>query len=137
MQVVYCQLTVLFEDPFWVAFYELEYQGEYQVCKILFGAEPRDYEIYEYFLHHRLNLSSPVQMEKRPGKSTNPKRRQREIQQQVKEKGIGTKAQQALKLQQEQGKLAQKVYNRQKKLEEQQRQFELKQQKRKEKHRGH
>lgn len=51
----------------------------------------------------------------------------------VQNTGIGTKSQQALKLQQEQLKTERKTVNRE---AEKQRQFELKQQKRKEKHRG-
>ncbi|WP_320956610.1 DUF2992 family protein, partial [Enterocloster asparagiformis] len=50
--------------------------------------------------------------------------------------GIGTKSQQALGLQHEQMKTERKVLSRQKREEEKQRLFELKQQKRKEKHRG-
>ena len=50
--------------------------------------------------------------------------------------GIGTKSQQALKLQQEQLKTERKTVSREQREAEKQRQFELKQQKRKEKHRG-
>lgn len=50
--------------------------------------------------------------------------------------GIGTKSQQALKLQQEQLKTERKIVSREQRGAEKQRQFELKQQKRKEKHRG-
>ena len=50
--------------------------------------------------------------------------------------GIGTKAQQALKLQQEQGKLERRAARKQRSEEEKRRQFELRQQKKKEKHRG-
>ncbi len=50
--------------------------------------------------------------------------------------GIGTKSQQALKLQQEQLKTERKIVSREQREAEKQRQFELKQQKRKEKHKG-
>ena len=55
---------------------------------------------------------------------------------QVQNTGIGTKSQQALKLQQEQLKTERKAVSREQREAEKQRQFELKQQKRKEKHRG-
>ena len=61
---------------------------------------------------------------------SNSKRVQREVRKQVQNTGIGTKSQQALKLQQEQLKIERKAVSRE------QRQFKLKQQKRKEKHRG-
>ena len=66
----------------------------------------------------------------------NPKRMQREVRKQVQSIGIGTKSQQALKLQQEQLKTERKLVCREQWEEERQRQFELKQQKKKEKHRG-
>ena len=50
--------------------------------------------------------------------------------------GIGTKSQQALKLQQEQVKTERKQHSRELKEAESQRQYELRQQKKKEKHRG-
>ena len=66
----------------------------------------------------------------------NPKRVQREVRKQVQNTGIGTKSQQALKLQQEQLKTERKNVSREQRAAERQRQFELKQQKRKEKRRG-
>lgn len=62
---------------------------------------------------------------------------QREARKQLKDTGIGTKSQQALKLQQEQSKQERKQKNREQKLAEAERMFELKQQKKREKHRGY
>lgn len=72
-----------------------------------------------------------------PDVNINPKRLQRQIKKQIQEVGIGTKAQQALKLQQEQGKLDRKTHSRAMQEAEKERQFELHQLKRKEKHKGH
>ena len=69
------RLTVLFEPPFWIGLCERGEDGQYAVCRIVFGAEPR-----------------------------------------------------------EQGKAARRVQTR---AGEQARQFQLRQTKRKEKHRGH
>ena len=66
----------------------------------------------------------------------NPKRVQREVRKQVQNTGIGTKSQQALKLQQEQLKTGRKIVIREQREAKKQRQFELKQQKKKEKHKG-
>lgn len=55
----------------------------------------------------------------------------------MQEIGIGTKSQQALKLQQEQNKQERKVISQEKKEAEKLRMFELKQQKKREKHKGH
>ena len=67
----------------------------------------------------------------------NPKRMQREAKKQMLETGIGTKSQQALKLQQEQNKQERKEKDRKKKEAEERRMFELKQRKKREKHKGH
>ncbi|RVU55479.1 DUF2992 family protein [Anaerosphaera multitolerans] len=57
----------------------------------------------------------------------NPKRKQREISKQMKEIGIGTKAQQALQIQYEANKIERKIKSRQKNEFEKQRRFEIKQ----------
>ncbi len=66
----------------------------------------------------------------------NPKLRQREAGRQTMQAGIGTKSQQALQLQREERKTERRQAGREQKEAEKQRMFELKQQKRKEKHRG-
>ncbi len=67
----------------------------------------------------------------------NPKRMQRSAKKQMLETGISTKSQLALKLQQEQNKHERKERSRKKKEAEEQRMFELKQLKKREKHKGH
>ena len=92
-------LTILFEAPFWIGIYERSCYGKYEVCKITFGAEPKDYEVYEFLLKnwHKLKFSPPIQAEVIAERKINPKRMQREINSQLQDKGIGTKAQQALR----------------------------------------
>ena len=131
------KLTVFFEEPFWVGVFERVSDGKLSVCKVTFGAEPKDYEIYDFVLknYHRLRFSSTVATDvKETGR--NPKRVQREVRKQIQNTGIETKSQQVLKLQQEQMKIERKIVSREQREAEKQRQFELKQQKRKEKHRG-
>ena len=67
----------------------------------------------------------------------NPKMMQREARKQMQKTGIGTKSQQALKLQQEQNKQERKIRSKEKKEAEELRMFEMKQQKKREKHKGH
>ena len=121
-------LTVCFEAPFWIGLVERRTGQCYEVCKITFGAEPKDYEVWDYLLKNwrRLRFSPPVKLAEEPEPIRNPKRLQREIRKQLQESaGIGTKAQQALQLQREQ------------KEQEKQRRFALRQERRKQKHRGH
>ena len=137
MDKVSGKLTVFFEEPFWIGVFERLSEGKLSVCKVIFGAEPKDYEIYDFVLKNygRLRFSPAVAADVREA-ARNPKRVQREVRRQVQNTGIGTKAQQALKLQQEQWKTERKTVSREQREAEKQRQFELKQQKRKEKHRG-
>lgn len=130
-------LTVYFENPFWVGLFEKISEGKLSVSKVTFGAEPKEYEVSEYLLknYSRLKFSPTVAITEKNSK-VNPKRMQRIARKQTLEKGIGTKSQQALQLQREEGKQKRKEISREKKEAEKQRMFELKQQKRKEKHRG-
>ena len=132
------KLTVYFNDPFWVGVFEKVDNGSLAVAKVTFGAEPKDIEIKEFLVRNYYNLrfSPAVDIVVKEEKK-NPKRLQRDARKQTLEKGIGTKSQQALKLQQEENKLERKVKSKEKKIAEAERQFELRQQKKKEKHRGH
>ena len=132
-----CKLTVFFEEPFWVGVFERIENGTLSAAKVTFGAEPKDYEVYEFILKHYydLHFSPAVATVVREAKQ-NPKRIQRDIKKSLAKTGIGTKSQQALKLQQEQNKQERKVKSREQKLAEAERLFELRQQQKKEKHRG-
>ena len=60
-----------------------------------------------------------------------------EAKKQMQSRGIGTKYQQALKLQQEQNKTERKQRSKAEREAEKQRQFDMRQAKKKEKHKGH
>lgn len=132
------RLTVFFEEPFWVGVFERSEGGKLSVCKVTFGSEPKIYEVYDFVLreYSKLKFSPAVDADLKEMK-VNPKRMQREARRQMDQTGIGTKSQQALKLQHEQMKVERKVISREMKEVEKQRRFERKQQKRKEKHKGH
>ena len=139
MQNTEIKLTVYFDDPFWVGVYERISDGLLEVCKITFGAEPKDYEVYEYLLQnwHLLRFGSSVKADEKQNVKINPKRMQREIKKQLENQGVGTKSQQALKLQQEENKIARKEKSREQREAERLMQFELRRQKKKQKHKGH
>ena len=132
-------LTVLFEDPFWIGVYEREWDGRYEVCKITFGAEPKDYEVYDFLLKNwkHLPFSPPVKAAPMAEHAVNPKRLQREIRRATRPAGVGTKARQALKLQQEQRKAERTERGREHRDAEKDRQYALRQEKRRQKHREH
>ena len=112
--------------------------GKLSVCKVTFGAEPTDAQVWEFVLanYRKLRFTTPVKAEQKQ-KADNPKRRQRNARKQTESSGVGTKSQQALQKQYEENKTERRQLSREQKEAEKQRQFELKQQKRKEKHRGH
>ena len=138
MDKVSGKLTVYFEEPFWIGIFERIEDGKLSVAKVTFGAEPKDYEVQEYVQKYYFSLKfSPAVDTVVKDIKRNPKRMQREAKKQMQEIGIGTKSQQALKLQQEQSKQERKVRSQEKKEAEKLRMFELKQQKKREKHKGH
>ena len=138
MDKVNGKLTVYFEEPFWVGIFERIEDGKLSVAKVTFGAEPKDYEVQEYIQKYYFSLKfSPAVETVVKDIKRNPKRMQREAKRQMQKIGIGTKSQQALKLQQEQYKQEHKIRSNEKKEAEKLRMFELKQQKKREKHKGH
>lgn len=82
-------MTVFFEEPFGVGVFERVSDGKLAVCKVTFGAETKDYEVYEFVLknYHQLRFSPAVATDvKEVGR--NPKRVQREVRKQVQNIGI-------------------------------------------------
>ena len=138
LERVSSKLTVFFEDPFWVGVFEKIENRKLSVAKVTFGGEPKDYEVLEFInrSYYHLQFSPAVETVVKDTKK-NPKRAQRDAKKQTLETGIGTRSQQALKLQQEQNKQERKVRSREQRDAESQRLFELKQMKKREKHKGH
>lgn len=130
-------LQVLFEEPFWIGVFEKRQEGKLSVCKVTFGAEPKDYEVENFVLsnYYNLRFGPTVEFKMKEKEKVNPKRRQREVKKQLKNAAIGTKSQQAIKLGQEEVKLDRKIASKKRYEEEKAFQFALKQQKKK-KHKG-
>lgn len=124
---------VFFQDPFWVGLLERITDQGLSACKITFGPEPKDYEVKEFLLENydKLKLSPAVETTVKEMQK-NPKRMQREVKRQIANVGMGTKSQQALKLQHEEAKQESKEAAE----AEKQLKFDKYKQKKKEKHRG-
>lgn len=132
------KLSVFFENPFWVGLFENTDDNKLSVCKVTFGSEPRDTEIYSFILknYYKLKFSPSVENIIFQRK-LNPKRMQREIKKQQQNiTAVSTKSQIALQLQHAEFKSESKANRRKKKIEEEKRKFALKQNKKKEKHKG-
>ena len=133
------KLNVFFEGVFWVGVFEKTYDRKYEVSKVVFGAEPKDYEVFDFILNtfYNLKFSNPLRAESIEKRKINPKRYQRQIRKAVENKGTSTKAQLAMQLQQDLNKTERKIISKEEKEEEKQLKYELRQQNKKDKHRGH
>lgn len=97
------KFTVFFEGVFWVGIFERVSGEKYEVSKVIFGPEPKDYEVYDFVLKnfYSLKFSNSLSIAESKNKKINPKRLQREIKKETENSGVGTKAQLAMKLQYE------------------------------------
>lgn len=139
MCVFKSRLTVCFDPPFWVGLYQREDGEGLRVCQVVFGGEPRDQEVLDYFQSHwrELKFSPPAGGGPDPDRSMNPKRARREARKAVQPTGTGTKAQRALQLQREQSKAQRTAAARERREEQRERKLARRQEKRREKHKGH
>ena len=134
-----CRFTVLFQPPFWVGIGERWTEEGYQAARVVFGAEPSDAQVYQWVLSswHRLPFTA-AEAGKRPrAVPANPKRLQREAAKAARTAGASTKAQEALARQREADGLERRAWRSARRRAEQEEQFRLRQQKKREKRRGH
>jgi hypothetical protein len=136
------QATIYFEKQYWVGVFERTDKEGYAVARHIFGGEPSDPEVYEFVLHHfhELKFGEAKEIEVEI-KRMSPKRVQREVRREmekVKETGRpSTFAQDYMREEQEKKKKLKKSLSSAQKQARKDEQFTLKQEKRKEKHRGH
>ena len=139
MRVSQTSLTVYFDPPFWAGLFQRMDEDGCRVCKVTFGGEPRDQEVLDFLLRRwrELRFSPPVPPGRAAACLPNPKRMRREARKATQAAGTGTKAQQALALQRERQKQERRLVSRAERDAEKARRFDLRQQKKREKHRGH
>ena len=134
-------LTVFFEDPFWVGVCERDEGPVLEVARVVFGAEPSEAEVRELVLRglRRLRFSAPDAglPAPRPPARVSPKRAQRLAAALTRSRGPSTRAQEALRLAQEQRAEERSTHRREQRREEAEQRFALRQAKRKKKRRGH
>ncbi|MFN8474313.1 MAG: YjdF family protein [Anaerolineae bacterium] len=97
--------TVYFEDPWWVGVLEIEEDGVLRAVRRVFGSEPSNEEVQMVVLREFTELTTRltigVAVETEASRRRNPKRVMREAGRLTHERGISTKAQDALKAAQE------------------------------------
>ena len=131
--------TVFFDGTFYQGVYERDDGRNYEVSRIVFGNEPKDYEVYEYLMRNfvKMQFSPYFAADETAERHINPKRMQRLIKKQTANIGIGTKAQQAIKAMHEQNKILSKKSRRLRNIKKKEQIFIIKQEKKKEKRKGH
>lgn len=134
------KLTVYFEDAFWVGLFETITDDYYETCKVFFGSEPKDYDVYKFILtnYSKLEFGRIQNTEEiKPVKKINPKRIHRQISKELNKKGISTKAQMAISAGRELNKKERKKKKSEVKKETQIEKYVQKQIKKKKKKKGH
>jgi Protein of unknown function (DUF2992) len=134
--------TIFFDKRFWVGTFERTDKEGYAVARHIFGAESSDPEVHEFVLNHYNELKFgeakeiTIQIQR-----MNPKRVQREVRcemARIKETSEpSTLAQDYMREEIEKKKKEKKSVSSAEKQARKDEQFFLKQEKRKEKHRGH
>jgi len=133
------KFTVFFEDPFWVGVYERQDEDGYSLARVIFGSEPTDAELFQFILEHydEFRFSRTMKLSAKQVVEKNYKRAQREARKVMQEQGIGTKAQQAMKMAMTELKQERREISREELKQENARRYQEQQEKKKEKHRGH
>lgn len=134
--------TIFFEKRFWVGTFERTDKEGYAVARHIFGGEPSDPEVQEFVLNHygelKFGEAKEVLIEIH---RMNPKRVQREVRREMEKMKESaqpsTLAQDYMREEMEKNKKIKKSISSAEKQARKDEQFSLKQEKRKEKHRGH
>jgi len=134
------KLTILFNGQFWEGVVESYQDGCLKAGRHIFGSEPKDSEVFDFVNNLAAKLlegtAASVDVSLVEDKKINPKRRSREAAKEMSIRGISTKAQEALQLEQELQKKEKKVQTKAEREEEKEQKRLLARQKAKERHRG-
>lgn len=135
------RLTILFDDPYWIGLLEDERDGCLYASRHVFGAEPSDAQVYDFVLRDiavllaQMTVGVPVTAA--AAHTVGFKRRLREARRATEERGIASRAQDALRRQLEQNQQARRQVSREEREAEKEHKRAVARQKAREKHRGH
>lgn len=132
------KIRVLFEGPFYIGIFEKVINDKVYIAKVTFGKEPKDKELNAYLNENYYKLKWQISDETfKDIEIKNPKRKQREARKEMLKKTVGTKSQNAIKKQYEENKSLNKKKAKENKELLIELKYELRQKKRREKHKGH
>jgi hypothetical protein len=137
------RVSIVYDAPFWIALFESFWEGAYSVAREVIGtSEPTTSEIILFFERldwQRLHYTVPTSEEGKRKYKTSFKKQQKLAQKALKSsdyKYVYSKAQEELKKQQEQDRKEKKAMERQRREADKERKFEIRQAKKKQKHKG-
>ncbi|NPC93435.1 YjdF family protein [Bacillus sp. WMMC1349] len=135
------KLTIYYDGQFWIGIIEVVKNGKLKAYRHMFGHEPNDEQVIDFIHHQLLQIISQSEQEgmtikPRSKKKINPKRLQRKISKEMKNIGVSTKAQIAIKQEFEAKKEQKKKHNKQMREKIKEQKYLLRKQKAKAKHRG-
>ena len=138
MDTLSVDFTVTFDGQFYVGVCTKRADGKLFACKIVFGAEPKDGEVLAFVKTRWYEMRfGSIEADEVKTERKNPKARNREIRRAVaSNRAIGTKAMQAVKKQVEERKAEREIAERKRKDAEADEKFRLRQEKKREKHKG-
>ncbi|MEK7339451.1 MAG: YjdF family protein [Candidatus Rhabdochlamydia sp.] len=134
--------TLFFEKGFWVGTFERTDKEGYAIARHIFGKEPSDPEVHEFVLksYHELKFGEAKEINIQTQRM-NPKRVQREVRREMarmeETTQPSTQAQDYIREELKKNKKDKKSISSAEKQARKDDQFALRQEKRKEKHRGH
>jgi hypothetical protein len=139
MQCSTIRFTIVFEESFWVGYYERRENGYIAVARHIFGPEPTGPQLAEIMCRDfiRQLIFSPQVPDTRKKTTGNPKRMQRQINAQRKKEAGISKAKDIVKEAIKQSHSARKKRRRHRLQKIADEQFRLKQLKKKTKRKGH
>lgn len=138
------KMTVYFDGNFWLGLIEYDDDGDYKVFRYFFGKEPKDDDVFN-FINHKLNdlikkyefVKTDISLKRTNEHKKSPKRMQREINREKRKPVVSTKAQLAMKTIHMSIKNERQLSQKCKKNELRKHQYQLKQEKRYQKKKGH
>ncbi|WP_124728668.1 YjdF family protein [Staphylospora marina] len=133
------KLTVFFNGQFWVGVVEQWDGNRLKAAQYMFGSEPKDEEVLLFVQKNMLPLIAEAKEHVsvfRKEKKANPKRLARQTAKEMKQKGVSTYAQTAIQREYERRKQERKKSAKERKEALAMKKWEMKVQKKKEKHRG-
>ncbi len=131
--------TVFFEDPFWVCICEVQDESGFQMARFVFGSEPGQAELvrfardeYQHLAFSRVaNATTSYDLI-----NNNYKKRRKQAKEIIERHGVGTKAQQAYKLEMERLKTENQITRQSEITQQENEVFSKKMWKKKQKHKG-